>query len=69
MISLSGLVGLVIYLMVAGLIAWLLLFLVDYINPPEPFKKVAKVAIVVIGVMVVIGVLLQLIGNQPVFVR
>ncbi len=62
MISLGSLVGVVIYLVVAGLVMWLLLWLLDYIAPPEPFNKIARVVIVVFAVLVIIGVLLNLVG-------
>lgn len=67
MISLSGAVYLVLYIIVAGLIFWLLWFLLNYINPPEPFKKIGSVALVVLGVLVCIGILLSFVGGNPVF--
>jgi hypothetical protein len=67
MVSLSGIVWLVVYLVVAGLVFWLLHFLIDYVAPPEPFRKVAKVALVVLAVLVLIGLLLSLVGYGPVF--
>ncbi len=68
MISLSGAVTVIVYLVVAGLIFWLLNFLIDYISPPEPFLKIAKVVLVVLGVMVCIGLLLSLVGGVgPIF--
>lgn len=67
-ISLSALVSLAVYLAVAGLVCWLLLWVIDYVGPPEPFRKAARVAVVVLGVLAVIGVLLQLAGvGGPVF--
>ncbi len=69
MFSIEGLVMAVVYLMVLGLVVWLLLFLVDYINPPEPFKKVAKVAIVVGSVLILIFMLLGMISGRPVLIR
>ena len=68
-ISIAQVVNLVIYLMVAGLVFWLLYWLVNYINPPEPFKKVATVVLAVLAVLVAIGILLSLVGGQPLFVR
>ncbi len=62
MISLGSLVGVAIYLVVAGLVVWLLLWLIDYIAPPDPFNKIARVVIVVLGVLVIIGALLSLVG-------
>lgn len=67
MISLSAAVSIVIYLVVGGLVLWLLFFLIGYINPPEPFKKVANVVLMVLAVLVCIGVLLSFLNGQPMF--
>lgn len=69
MISLSGVVYFIIYLIVAGLVFWLLWWLVGYINPPEPFRKIANVALAILGVLVIIGILLSVVGGGPMFVR
>ena len=69
MISLSAVVNLVIYLIVAGLIFWLLVWLVNYIAPPEPFRKIANVVLAVAAVLVAIGLLLSLVGGVPLLVR
>ncbi len=69
MISLSTLVSFVVYLLVVGLVLGLLVFLIDYVagNFPvlSPFAKVAKVIVVVVGVLILIGMLLN-IGGVPV---
>ncbi len=62
MISLSGAVYVVVYICVAGLIFWMLNFLLDTIAPPEPFHKVGKVVLLVLAILVVIGILLNLVG-------
>jgi hypothetical protein len=68
MISLSGAVTVVVYLIVAGLVFWLLMWLVNYINPPDPFKKVANVILAILAVLVAIGILLSLTGGAgPIF--
>jgi hypothetical protein len=69
MISLQGVVQLVLYLIVGGLIFWLLWWLVNYIAPPEPFRKIANVILAVLAVLVCIGILLSLVGGTPVFRR
>jgi hypothetical protein len=67
-ISLSGAVTIVVYLVVAGLVFWLLWWLVNYINPPDPFKKVANVILAILAVLVAIGILLSLTGGAgPIF--
>ncbi len=67
MISLSGAVSIIIYLVVVGLVFWLLWWLVNYIAPPEPFRKVANVILAILAVLVVIGILLSFVGGTPVF--
>lgn len=64
MISGSGLVGLLITLVVAGLIFWLLWWFVGYIGLPEPFNKVARVIIALVAVVFLINLLLGL-GGTP----
>lgn len=58
----TALIYLVIYMVVVGLVVWLLLYLVDSIPLPPPFHQVARVAIMVIGVLILILLLLNFIG-------
>ncbi len=67
MISLTGAVTIVIYLIVAGLIFGLLWWLVDYCGIPEPFHKAAKVGLAILAVLVIIGLLLSLVTGTPIF--
>lgn len=67
MISLSAAVTTIVYLIVAGLVFWLLWWLIGYCNPPEPFRKVATVVLAILAVLVVIGILLSLVSGQPIF--
>lgn len=67
MISLSGAITLVVYLIVAGLIFGLLWWLIGYCGLPAPFDRVARVVLAVIAVLVLIGLLLSLVGGQPIF--
>jgi hypothetical protein len=62
MFSLASLVTLIIYIIIGGLVFWLLWWLVNYINPPEPFKKIATVVLAIAGVLFLIGCLLNFIG-------
>ena len=68
-LSLEGLVELVIYLAIVGGILWLLLWLISYIGLPEPFSKVAKIIIMVVGVLILINVLLGFAGHPIVRLR
>ncbi len=70
MISLSGAVQIIVYLVVCGLIYWLLAYLIDAVGLPDPFAKVAKVVLIVLAVLVAISILLSLVGGVgmgPVF--
>lgn len=65
MISLSAAVTVVLYLVVAGLVFWLLHWLIGYVGLPEPFARVAHVVLAVAAVVVVISILLSLVGGRP----
>jgi hypothetical protein len=73
MIDLQQVVYIVLYILIAGAIFGLLLFLVDYIGKQFPselmtlFVKIAKVILVVLAILVVIGILLNVVGGQPIF--
>jgi len=60
------LVYLVIYVIVIGLVCGLLLYLIDVIPLQQPFHRVARVAIIAIGVLAVIFLLLGLIDGSGV---
>ena len=58
----GGLVNLLIYVIVIGLLLWLVLYVIEAIPLPDPFGRVARVVVVVIAVLILILLLLQLIG-------
>ena len=68
MISLSGAVSVVVYLMVVGLVFWLLWWLIGYVAPPEPFRKIANVILAILAVLVVCSILLSMVSGRTVFV-
>lgn len=55
----------IIWIVVAGLIAFLVWWFIDYAKLPEPFNKVAKVLVALVVVIVLIKVLLGLAGGLP----
>ncbi len=63
--TIAALISAVIYLVVVGLIIWLLLYLIDVIPLPEPFHKVARVLVIAFAVIIVIYFLLGLLGQAP----
>jgi hypothetical protein len=58
---LAGLIHLVIYIVIVGLVVWLLLWLIDTVPLPDPFNRIARVVIIVVGVLIVILALLNFI--------
>lgn len=50
---------LVMYIVIIGLVAYLLWWLIGYIGLPEPFSKVARVLVAVVAVVLLIGILFQ----------
>ena len=62
-ISGPAVVSAVIWIIVAGLIFWLLTWLIAYVGLPEPFAKVAKVVIAVAAVIILINALLSIAGS------
>jgi hypothetical protein len=61
----GALVSLTIYLVVVGLVVALLLYIIDVIPLPEPFHRVARIAVIVLACLIVIVLLLGLIGEGP----
>jgi hypothetical protein len=65
-LSLNGVLELVIYLVVVGLIFWVIWWFLGYVGVPEPFNKVIRVILGLVALIIVINLLLGLIGN-PLF--
>ncbi len=68
-ISLAGVVQVIVYLLVAACVFGLLLYLINYVGSQfagaEPFVKVARIVLVVMAVLVLIGLLLSFTGAIP----
>jgi preprotein translocase subunit SecE len=62
-ITANSLLTLVVNVVVAGLIFWLLWWLIHYIPVPQPFLKVLEVIIAVCAVVWLINILMGLTGN------
>ena len=65
-LSLQGLLQMVIYLVVVGLIFWCIWWFLGYVGVPEPFNKVIRVILGLIALIIVVNLLLGLVGN-PLF--
>ncbi len=63
-ISGNDMVEFVIMLLVAGLVFWLLTWLIGYIGVGEPFTKIAKAVVAIVAVLFVIHALLSLTGHR-----
>lgn len=61
-----ALITLIIYLLILGLVVWLVNYVVDAIPLPEPLGRLAKVAVIVVAVLVVILLLLQVVGQADI---
>ena len=57
-----ALINLIIYLLVAGVLIWLVLYIVDAIPIPQPFNRIIKLVITVLACLIVILLLLQVLG-------
>ena len=64
MIAGTELLSILIYVIVIGLVFYLLWWLVSYVGLPEPFNKVARVILAVVAVLLLINLLLGL-GGHP----
>ncbi len=53
----------VVYVLIAGVVFWLLTWLIAYVGIPEPFNKVAKVILGIAVVVFLINVLMGLAGH------
>ncbi len=62
-ISGDQLISAVIWIVVVGVIFWLVTWLIAYIGVPEPFNKVIKVIMAVAAVLILINVLLSFTGH------
>lgn len=57
-----ALINLIIYLLVVGILIWLVLYIVDAIPIPDPFNRIIKLVVVVLACLIIILLLLQVLG-------
>jgi hypothetical protein len=57
------LITILIYALIFGLLYWLVTYIVAAVPIPDPFGKVMIIAVVVIGVLMLIGLLLEIAGH------
>jgi hypothetical protein len=57
------LIVLVVYVVILGLVLWLLHYLVNSLPMFEPFRQIANIIITVIGVIALIFILMSIVGE------
>lgn len=62
-ISLNGLLTMVVYVVIVGLIFYCIWWFIGYVAPPEPFNKVIRVIVGLVALVVIIGLLFSLLGH------
>lgn len=58
----SGLIALLLYIVVIGVVLWLALYIMNTLPMAEPFRQVGRTVIVVIGALILILLLMNFIG-------
>lgn len=53
----------IVWIIVGGLVWWLLVWLIDYCGLPQPFNKVAKVILAVVAVFFLINIIMGMAGH------
>lgn len=59
----NGLVNLLLNIVIFGLIFWIIWYFLDWIKLPEPFNKVGRVILMLVGIIFLINLLLGLGGH------
>jgi len=59
----AGLINLIVYLLILGILLALVYWVLDAIPIPQPINRIIKIAIVVVACLVVVILLLQLVGG------
>jgi len=62
-ISGNQLLHAVVWVIIAGVIFWLVNWLITYVGIPEPFNKVAKVIVAIVAVVFLVNALLTIVGK------
>lgn len=58
----GGLIALLIFIIVIGVVAWIVIYCIDLLPVPAPFAQVAKVLVLLIAVLSVLYRALPLLG-------
>jgi hypothetical protein len=68
MVSIHTLLYFVLYVVVLGLVCYLLHWLISYAGLPDPWAKIARIGLAVLAVLVLVSLLLSLLGGRPILV-
>ena len=60
------LISLLIWLLIIGLVIYLIFWVMSYLGVPEPIRKVVTVVVVVIAILWIVGNFLPGVGHWPV---
>jgi hypothetical protein len=58
----GALINLIIYVLVFGILYWLLVYVIQTIPIPDPAARIIKLVVMVVAVIVIILLLLQMVG-------
>ena len=58
----GALINLIIYVLVFGILYWLLIYVIQTVPIPDPPARIIKLVVMVVAVIVIILLLLQMIG-------
>ena len=58
----QGLLNLILWIIIIGLIFWLLHWAIGAIGIPEPFHKIARAILIIAAVIIIINLLFALVG-------
>jgi hypothetical protein len=58
----DGLIGLILLCVIVGVVVWLALWVIDQLGVPDPFNRIARVLIVVVGVVIILVRAMAILG-------
>ena len=59
----AALINLIIYLLVLGILYWLVIYVLDTIPIPDPPNRIIKIALMVLVVLIAVILLLDIVGG------
>ena len=68
-ITVDSVLSIIVYLVIVGLILWVISWFVAYVGVPEPFNRVIRVVLGLVALIIVIDVLLSFIGHGIIWPR